>query len=96
MIVDITTKQTFNADIEPEEAFRILCKTLSMDFILNDDSDYFVTESELGERLVYKTVNGRDKVIDDRGDLFIALCNVAVNVFPNLDFRGAAYIYGNR
>ena len=34
MLVDVTSKQTFNIDIEPEEAFRILCKTLSMDFIL--------------------------------------------------------------
>ena len=32
MLVDITAKQTFKADIEPEEAFRILCKTLHMEF----------------------------------------------------------------
>ncbi len=93
MLVDIKTIQTSQADIEPEEAFRILCKTLSMDFILNDDSDCFVTERELGERLVCKTVNGRDKVIDDRGDLFIALCNVAVNIFPNVSFRNADFIW---
>lgn len=36
MLVDITSRQTFKADIEPEEAFRILCKTLSMDFILDN------------------------------------------------------------
>lgn len=52
-----------------------------------------MTESESGERLVYKIVNGRDKVIDDRGDLFIALCNVAVNMFPNVSFRNADFIY---
>ena len=96
MLVDITTKQTFKVDIEPEEAFRILCKTLHMEFILEEDFDYFVTEDEYGEKAVYKTENGRDKCVDDRGDLFVALCNVAVNMFPDLDFRGADYIYGNQ
>lgn len=96
MLVDITAKQTFKADIEPEEAFRILCKTLHMEFILEEDFDYFVIEDEYGEKAVYKTENDRDKCVDDRGDLFIALCNVAVNMFPNLDFRSADYIYGNQ
>lgn len=96
MLVNVTSKQTFNIDIEPEEAFRILCKTLHMDFILEEDFDYFVTENGFGEKAVYKTENGRDKCVDDRGDLFIALCNVAVNMFPNLDFRSADYIYENQ
>lgn len=96
MLVNITAKQTFKADIEPEEAFRTLCKTLHMEFILEEDFDYFVTEDECGEKSVYKTENGRDKCVDDRGDLFIALRNVAVNMFPNLNFRSANYIYGNQ
>ena len=96
MLVDITAKQTLKADIEPEEAFRILCKTLHMDFILEEDFDYFVNENEFREKAVYKTENGRDKCVDDRGDLFIALCNVAVNMCPHLDFRSAHFIYGNQ
>ncbi len=50
MLVDVTSKQTFNVDIEPEEAFRILCKTLHMEFILEEDFNYFVTEDEYGEK----------------------------------------------
>ncbi len=96
MVVDITTKRTFNADIEPEEAFRITCKTLSMDFILNDDPDYFVTKDASGQNIVCKGTNGKVKIVDDRGDLFIALCNVAVNMFPNVSFRNADFIYGNQ
>ena len=96
MLVDITVKQILQTDIEPEEAFRILCRTLSMDFILSDDFGYYMTENESGEKMVCRTVNSRDKVVDDRGDLFIALCNVAVNIFPNLDFRNADYIYRDK
>lgn len=96
MLVDITARQIFKEDIEPEEAFRILCKTLSMDFILNDDPDYFVAKDASGQNIVCKGTNGKVKIVDDRGDLFIALCNVAVNMFPNLDFRSANYIYGNQ
>lgn len=33
---------------------------------------------------------------DDRGDLFIALRNAAVNFIPNLYFRNADYIYSNK
>lgn len=93
MLVDVTSKQTFNIDIEPEEAFWILCKTLSMDFILNDKSDYFITKDASGQNIVCKGTNGKVKTVDDRGDLFIALCNVAVNMFPNVSFRNADFIY---
>lgn len=96
MLVDITARQTFKADIGPEEAFRILCKTLHMEFIMEEDFDYFVIEDGYGGKAVYKTENDRDKCVDDRGDLFIALCNVAVNMFLNLDFRSADFIYGNQ
>ncbi len=96
MLVNVTSKQTFNIDIEPEEAFRILCKTLHMDFILEEEFDYFVTKNNFGENVVCKGTNGKVKTVDDRGDLFIALCYVAVNMFPNLDFRSADFICGNQ
>lgn len=96
MLVDIKAIQTVQSDIEPEEAFRILCKTLSMDFILDDDTDYFVTKDAYGNNIVCKGTNGKVKTVDDRGDLFIALCNVAVNIFPNLSFRNADFIWGNQ
>lgn len=96
MLVSIESKQILQANIEPEEAFRILCKTLSMDFILDDDTDYFVTKDASGQNIVCKGTNGKVKTVDDRWDLFIALCNVAVNIFPNLSFRNADFIWGNQ
>lgn len=75
-------------EISPDEAFRILCKCLDMDCALDEDANYFIKDGA-----VCKTVNGEDKVIDDRADLFIALRNVAVNMYPNVLFRNADYIY---
>lgn len=92
MLIDINAKSMYQLDIDSEEAFRILCKTLDMDFVLCEDIDFFVRESYQGDRRVYYC-DGHDREYDDRGDLFIALRNVAVNIFPNLTFRNAEYIY---
>lgn len=90
MLIDVkTTKQI---DIDEYEAFRILLKTLHMDFVLYDDVNFRVEKDEDGENRVYVLYN---EIYDDRGDLFVALRNVAVNLFPNLEFRGEKYIYNN-
>ena len=93
MIVDIETKTVQQINIEPEEAFRILCKTLNMEFVLNEDIDFFVKKDCYNNNCVYYIKNGHDEEYDDRGDLFIALRNVAVNIFPNTLFRSDPYIY---
>lgn len=93
MIIDVNTKAICQIDIDKCEAFRILCKTLHMEFVLDEDIDFFVRKDCYGENCVYYTKDGHDEVYDDRGDLFVALRNVAVNMFPNLYFRGADYIY---
>lgn len=93
MIVEIKAESIVKTDIEESEAFRILCKTLYMDFVLDEDTDYFVKKDEFGDNAVYTIENGIQHKIDDRGDMFIALRNVAVNMFPNLSFRNADYIY---
>ena len=64
-----------------------------MDFVLDEDTNYFVREGEFGENGVYVT-DGHDIKVDDRGDLFVALRNAAVNIVPNVGFRNADYIYG--
>jgi hypothetical protein len=87
MIVDVKSISQMN--IEPEEAFRILCATLRMDMVLFEDADVYVKKDEHGNNGVY-TLYGK---YDDRGDLFVALRNVAVNIFPNVAFRNADYIY---
>ena len=90
MLIDVKT--TRQIDIDEYEAFRILCKTLHMDFVLYDDVNFRVEKDEDGENRVYVLYN---EIYDDRGDLFVALRNVAVNLFPNLEFRGEKYIYNN-
>ena len=93
MLIDVkTTKQI---DIDQYEAFRILCKTLDMEFVLDEDIDFFVRKDDCGDNCVYYIRDGHDEIYDWRGDLFVALRNVAINLFPNLEFRGAKYIYNN-
>ena len=93
MEVNINTKAVCTIDIDSSEAFGILCKTLHMDFVLDEDIDFFVRKNDEEENCVYVIRNGHDKLYDERGDLFVALRNVAVNMFPNLWFRSADYIY---
>lgn len=93
MEVNVNTKAVCTIDIDSSEAFRILCKTLHMDFVLDEDTDFFVRKNDEEENCVYVTRNGNDELYDERGDLFVALRNVAVNMFPNTWFRSADYIY---
>ena len=93
MEVNINTKAVCTIDIDSSEAFRILCKTLHMDFVLDEETDFFVRKNDEEENCVYVIRNGHDELYDERGDLFVALRNVAVNMFPNLWFRSADYIY---
>ena len=93
MIVNVKVNSIANIDIDCNEAFKILCKTLNMEFVLNEDINLFVQKDCYGDNCVYYIRDGHDEVYDDRGDLFVALRNVAVNMFPNLSFRSADYIY---
>ena len=93
MEVNINTKAVCTIDIDSSEAFRILCKTLHMDFVLDEETDFFVRKNDEEENCVYVIRNGHDELYDERGDLFVALRNVAANMFPNLWFRSADYIY---
>lgn len=91
MLIDVkTTKQI---DIDQYEAFRILCKTLNMEFVLDENIDFFVRKDDYGDNCVYYIKDGHDEIYDWRGDLFVALRNVAVNLIPDLEFREAKYIY---
>lgn len=92
MLVDIKTTTICQIDINSEEAFNVLCKTLDMDFVF-EDKEFFVREDCYGNNCVYIIKDGHDELYDERGDLFVALRNVAVNMFPNLDFRNEPYIY---
>lgn len=93
-MVNLNVKSICSVDIDESEAFHILCKTLHMDFVLNEDTKFVVKKNEIGENCVYIQKNdGTYKLFDDRGDLFVALRNVAVSLYPNLSFRSDNYIY---
>lgn len=97
MLVDVKVKTTTQIDIEPDEAFRLLCKTLNMECVLDDEDTFRIKKDENGDNRVhhfYYDGSYDIRPYDDRGDLFIALRNVAVQMFPNLPFRNADYIYG--
>lgn len=93
MLMEINCKAVCKVDIDSSEAFRILCKSLDMDFVLDEDTKFVIRKNEYDENCVYIIKNKKEELYDDRGDLFIALRNVAVNMFPNLYFRGDDYIY---
>ena len=87
-------KTTITFDITTEEAFRIMCEAVDMEFILDEDFDFYPKRFDDEHCAVcYLDGDGDERVIDDRGELFIALCNVAVQIFPNVYFRGADFIY---
>ena len=65
-----------------------------MEIVLDDESTYYIKEDQNDEKTVWlHPYFGDDRKVDDRGDLFISLCNVAVNIFPNIGYRNANYIY---
>lgn len=93
MEVNVIAKTNCTIDIDSYEVFRILCETLHMNFVLDEDTEFFVRKNCDNELNVYTTVNGHDECYDEQGELFVALRNVAVNMFPNVSFRSADYIY---
>lgn len=92
--VEVTAKTKMTIEVTSPEALRILCKTLDMGFIFDDDRRYYPRRVDEETCYVcYKDNNGSERVMDERGDLFVALCNVCVNMFPNTDIRGEDFIY---
>lgn len=79
-------------DIEPSEAFRILCETLHMKCVLENEGQFYITKNSDGENQVCR-INSDNEIYEERGDLFIALSNVAVQMFPNCEIRSENYIY---
>lgn len=92
--VEVTTRTRVTIDVTDGEAFYILCKAVDMPFILEEDFKYYPKRFDDENCVVcYLDEEGNERVIDDRGPLFIALCNVCVNMFPNVEFRGESFIY---
>ena len=92
MQIDITPLNEIKVKLDSEELFRLFVQSLDMDFVLDEDCDYHISK----DGYVCDTVDGEEIIVDERGDLFVALWNVAVNIYPNVYFRSADYIYSNK
>ena len=77
MFVKVRATTVQELDIDPCEAFRILCQTLAINCASLDNSSMFTKENEYGELGVYYKVQDRDELFDDRGELFEALRKLA-------------------
>lgn len=86
-------KSEVEPDVESEMAFFKLLEALSMEFVCDVNTDFRVHDNWCGELAVYKVSNGKEELFDDRGDLFVALRNVAACMFPSAEFRSDDYIY---
>ena len=74
-----------------------------MEFLLDYDYNYYlkVLDHNLEDYdpyydqpcVCYMDENGKDVVVHDRGNEFAALCTLFVNMYPNISFRGAPWIY---
>ena len=95
--VEVTAKTKMTIEVTEPEALHILCKVLNMEFIYDDSRRYYPKRFDEpdydGCCVCYRDKNGDERIVDDRGDLFVALCNVIVNMFPNTEFRGEDWIY---
>ena len=84
MKIEAIKREDVEIEIDEIDAFKILCKTLHMDFMFNDNTYiYAAKNTSTGEIVV---VDG-DKVLDDRGELYLSLCAVAANIVPNCELR---------
>lgn len=86
--IEAVKKEYVDVEIDKSDAFRILCQTLDMEWILNDEFSFYIRENEYEERTVWLRVyGGSDKEFDERGDLFLALCKLAGEIFLNCELR---------
>ena len=82
--IEAVKRENVEIEIDEIDAFKILCETLDMDFILDDNIDiYPAKDTNSGEIVVVKD----GKVIDDRGELFYYLCKVMSCIVPNCEVR---------
>ena len=87
MIIDVEKKTIRQIDVDEYEAFKILCSKLDMDCVLDEDTDFIVTKDGFDSNTVCDLHDGVYNIYDDRGDLFIALRSVAIELFPDLALK---------
>lgn len=87
--VEAIKKEYVDIEVNTSDAFRILCQTLDMEWMLDDDLDFYAAlDKETEECFVMKG----GEVYDDRGELYLALCNLAREIFPNCELRNPTVV----
>ena len=86
MEVDVNCKSVVKIDVNSEEAFKLLAKTLHMDFILDENitDKLYVRDNGDGELSIYDTSKHHDELFDDRGELYNALMATARCIFVGI------------
>lgn len=85
----MTKEFNYKIDLTEDEAFVMLCECLNMGFVLDESKEFIVKNGAVYE----KSKDGTETRYDDRANMFVALRNVAVNLYPGLTFRGDNYIF---
>ena len=57
MLVDVNAKAVCKIDIDSSEAFRILCETLYMTSVLDEDTKFVIKKNEDDENHLYAIKN---------------------------------------
>lgn len=86
MKVKVKASSDFEVDIDYNQAFHALCQTLGMAWVLEERKHFVVEEDDDGEKMVYVIENNEKRIYDDRGELFLAIRNLAEAIFPNIDW----------
>jgi hypothetical protein len=86
MKVKVKANGEFEVDIDYNQAFYALCQTLGMDWAIEERKHFVVEENDFGEKVVCVVVDGEKHIYDDRGELFLAIRNLAEAIFPNIDW----------
>ena len=86
MKVKVKASGDFEVDIDHNQAFYALCQTLYMDWAIEEKKHFVVEEDDFGEKVVYVVENVEKRIYDDRGELFLAIRNLAEAIFPNIDW----------
>lgn len=91
----VIKKEEVIIEMDQIKAFRILCQTLDMDWMFDEDNKYYVYEDENEERSVWSyNLDGTGNVYDDRGDLFLLLCALSEYIVPNSELRNPIIVKG--
>lgn len=79
---------TRDFDLTDKQILELFLDSIGMKWILNENKIYnlFVVKED-DEYRVCESCGGRDSTIDDRGELFLALCQVIANLYPNTPHR---------